>query len=171
MRTLCKAAFALALVAGFATATAQAQNSDFITARATVLTPLAVVGDADLDFGNVFPGVPATVAVTDPTAGHFSVTGADNAGVDITFALPTDLVFATNLLPIAGWTGVHNTTNSAAGGTAFTPSAAVEVSRLSTGATPGELYVFVGATVSPVPTQPAGVYTAPVTMTVVYNGT
>jgi len=171
MRTFCKAALALALVAGFATATAQAQNSDFITARATVLTPLAVVGDADLDFGNVFPGVPATVAVTDPTAGHFSVTGADNAGVDITFALPTDLVFAANLLPIAGWTGVHNTTNSAAGGTAFIPSAAVQVSRLSTGATPGELYVFVGATVSPVATQPAGVYTAPVTMTVVYNGT
>ncbi len=60
MRTFCKAALALALVAGFATATAQAQNSDFITARATVLTPLAVVGDADLDFGNVFPGVPVT---------------------------------------------------------------------------------------------------------------
>jgi hypothetical protein len=171
MRTIFKAAFALALIAGMTTATAHAQNSDFITARATVLTPLAVVGDADLDFGNVFPGVPATVAVTDPTAGHFTVNGADNAGVDITFALPTDLVFGANLLPIASWTGVHNTTNAAAGGTAFTPSAAVEVSRLSTGASPGELYVFIGATVTPAATQPAGLYTAPVTMTVVYNGT
>jgi hypothetical protein len=171
MSTISKATFALALIAGLATATAHAQNSDFITARATVLTPLSVVGDADLDFGNVFPGVPATVAVSDPTAGHFTVNGADNGGVDVTFALPTDLSSGANLLPIASWTGVHNTTNSAAGGTAFTPSAAVEVSRLSTGATPGELYVFVGATVTPVATQPAGVYTAPVTMTVVYNGT
>ncbi len=173
MRTIVKATLVLALLAGVATARAHAQNSDFITARATVLTPLSVVGDADLDFGNVFPGVPATVAVTDPTAGHFSVTGADNAGVDITFALPANLSDGApgNLLPIGSWTGVHNTTNSAAGGTAFTPSAAVEVSRLSTGATPGELYVFVGATVTPAGTQPAGVYTAPVTMTVVYNGT
>ena len=171
MRTISKAAFAVALMAGLATATAHAQNSDFITARATVLTPLSVVGDADLDFGNVFPGVPATVAVTDLTAGHFTVNGADNAGVDVTFALPTDLSDGGNLLPIATWTGVHNTTNSAAGGTAFTPSAAVEVSQLSTGATPGELYLFVGATVTPAATQPAGVYTAPVTMTVVYNGT
>ncbi len=160
------------MVAGLVAPSAQAQNSDAITATANVLTPLTVVGDADLDFGSVFPGVPATVAVTDATAGHFSVTGADNAGVDLTFALPTDLSDgAANLLPIAAWTGHHNTVDAPAGGTNFTPSAAVETSRLSTGASPGELYVYVGATVSPAVSQPAGLYTAPVTMTVVYNGT
>ena len=36
-----------------------------------VLTPLTVTGQQDLDFGDVFPGVASTVAVSDVSAGRW----------------------------------------------------------------------------------------------------
>ena len=164
-RTYLALAVAAALtVAGAGTAAAQTGN---VNATATVLTPLTVTPVSDLAFGNVYPGVAKTVAVADASAGTFSVAGYNTAQVNLTFTLPTNLVSGTDNLPIGTWTGYYNTTNSATvGGAAFTPSTSATTTNLAAGA----LYVFVGATVSPAGTQPAGSYTGTVTMAVAYTG-
>lgn len=146
-----------------------AQNAS-IDATATVLTPITVTAAQNLAFGTVFPGLNKAVAYSDATnGGRFSVTGAANREVNVSFTLPTNLTSGGNSLPIDTWTGYHNVTNSASsGGSAFTPSSAAQAVTLE--ATGGQLYVFVGATVKPTATQAAGSYTAPVRMDVVYTG-
>jgi hypothetical protein len=161
------AGIALVLVAS----TAQAQpNAADITASATVLSPLTVVNQNDLDFGTVFPGVDASVAITDGTAGRWYITGADNAEVDLTFTLVANLTSGGNNLPIvfaAGDAG-YNTTNLASAATTFDPNAGA-TTNLSNAAT-GELYVWIGGTVQPATGQPAGTYTETITLTVDYTG-
>jgi hypothetical protein len=159
--TLVLAVAGLALLAS----SAQAQvNNAAITATATVQTPINVTAANNLDFGNVFPGVSKAIAVGDATAGRWDVTGQASTAVTLNFTLPTDLVFGANLLPIGTWTGNHNTTATPTG-TSFTPSGAPEPSMLSG---TGQLFVYIGATVSPAVNQAAGVYSASVTLTVLY---
>ena len=147
---------------------AQAQtNSATINATATVLSPITVTGAQNLDFGNVTPGVAKGVAVTSASAGRFDVTNQANSNLSLTFTLPTNLASGGNNLPIATWTGHHSFTNSPTGGSNFTPSASATNIAASASNT-GNLYVFIGATVTPGAGQAAGSYTAPVGMTVVY---
>lgn len=135
------------------------------TVTAEVQRPLTVTKTTDLDFQEVFPGVNKVVAVADATAGSFHIYGQDNAQVQMTFLLPTTLQSGANMLPIDTWTAIHNTTNSAAAGTTFTPSSTATTVSLSG---TGNLYVFIGATVKPIATQVAGTYTGNATLTVVY---
>ena len=72
---------------------------------------------------------------------------------------------AGNNLSIGTWTGCTSPTNTTAGCTSFTPSGAATTTGFS-GA--GNLFVFVGATVSPVAAQAAGTYTGTVTLTANY---
>ncbi|MDQ3997452.1 MAG: hypothetical protein M3303_10635 [Gemmatimonadota bacterium] len=156
----------LALATLATTASAQSAN---INATATVLQPLTVSGARDLAFGNVYPGVNKSIAVADATSGRFDLTGVASAQVQFSFTLPTNLNNGGNTLPIGTWTGYHNTTNSASvGGTAFTPSSSNTTTNLA--AVTGQLFIFVGATVSPSGTQTAGPYTAQVTATAAYTG-
>lgn len=167
MRNASRLTLAVLTLVAVAAVAAHAQvNNASINATATVEQPINVTGAQALDFQNVFPGVSKTVAVTGATAGRYDVTGANIAVVQLTFSLPANLAAAANLLPIGTWTGNHNTTPSPTGGTGFTPSAAPTNATLS--ATTGQLFVFIGATVTPAVNQPAGVYSAPVQMTVVY---
>ncbi len=143
--------------------TANAQSGS-INVTANVLSPITVASGQALDFQNVTPGVPKTVAVTSGNAGRFDISAASSTPVSMTFVLPTDLTSGGNLLPIASWSGNHNTSNSPTG-TGFTPSAG------ATGATTsatGQLFVFIGATVSPGAAQATGVYNGTVQMTVIY---
>jgi hypothetical protein len=155
---------ALALVATAATAQAQSAN---INVTANVFQALTVVGNSNLDFGNVFPGVNKTIGVTDATAGKYSVTvGQAGANVNLSFTLPTDLVGpGAVLLPVGSWTGHWATTDVTSGGTSFTPSAANTAAALSG---TGLLFVYIGAQASPGAAQAAGAYTAVATMTVAY---
>jgi hypothetical protein len=152
---------ALTLV-GFGTLAAQ--NNASITVSANVQTPITVTAANNLDFGNVFPGVNKSVAVTDAAAGRFNVTGQASAPVSLSFVLPANLSAGANLLPIGNWTGNHNT-SAAPTGTSFTPSAGATAATLSA---TGLLFVYVGAQVTPAVSQPAGNYTGTVQMTVVY---
>jgi hypothetical protein len=128
-----------------------------------VQQPLVVLKTNDLDFGLVFPGVNKQITLGSATAGRFSVTGAATAPVNLSFAVPANLQSGANLLPVV-WDGSWNTVN-AAGGTGFTPSAALTPATLSGS---GALFVFLGGTVAPVVAQVAGSYTGTVTMTVTY---
>jgi hypothetical protein len=166
MTTLCGG---LGLVLFASVGQAQPNAAD-ITASATVLSPLTVVNQNDLDFGDVFPGVDASVAITDATAGRWYITGADNAEVDLTFTLVANLTSGGNNLPIvfaAGDAG-YNVANVPGAATTFDPNAGA-TTNLSNAAT-GELYVWIGGTVQPATGQPAGVYTETITLTVDYTG-
>ncbi len=165
MHNLTKVAALMGLALGV-TATAAAQNNATINATAVVQQPITVAATRTLDFGNVFPGVAKAIAVAAGTSGEFSVTGQASAGANMTFVLPTNLVNGGNNLPIGTWTGYWNQANNAtAGGTAFTPSAALTPLTFSG---TGNAWVFVGATVTPAVAQVAGTYNGTVQMTVTY---
>jgi hypothetical protein len=61
---------------------------------------------------------------------------------------------------------VHNTSNTPAGGTSLTPTALSNANLSGI----GELFVFLGATVSPVAAQPAGTYSGTIQLDVAYTG-
>jgi hypothetical protein len=153
----------LALLAVSAAA-ARAQNNAGINVTASVQQPITVTAGNPLAFGNVFPGVAATVGVASANAGTFSVAGQGSAVVSMNFVLPTNLTSGGVNLPIGTWTGNWNTTNSPTG-TSFTPSASGSSATLSG---TGTIYVFVGATVTPAVNQAAGSYAGTVSMTVIY---
>ena len=147
-----------------ATVGAQTQSAT-IQATATVMQPINVVGAVNLAFGNVFPGVAKAIVVSAAGAGRFDVTGQASAPVLISFVLPTNLTAGANNLPIGTWTGHRNTVNNPTTGTNFTPSAATTAATFSA---TGQLFVFVGATVTPATNQPAGSYSGSIQMTVTY---
>jgi hypothetical protein len=165
MRTATVLTAILAAGFSFGAVALEAQTSADIQATATVLSAVTVTAGSDLQFGNVTPGVNKTVAIIDAGAGRFDVVKAAAEGVTLAFTLPTDLTDGVNNLPIGSWSGGWNTTQTPAGATGFTPSGA----GTNTTATAGtDLFIYVGATVSPPPAQPAGSYAGTVTMSVVY---
>lgn len=132
---------------------------------AEVQRPITVTKTADLDFKEVFPGVDKTVDFTSPDAAQFTIFGQDNAQVHLSFVLPATLSNGANTLVISNWSARHNSTNSSASGTDFTPSVSPTTATLSA---IGYLYLFLGAKAEPTSTQAAGTYTGTATLTVVY---
>lgn len=152
------------LLAGLAPLAAAQSNTGSITATAQLQQPISVTGAVNLSFGNVFPGVPATVALTDAGAGRYDVLGQASTPVTLTFTvLPVNLTSGANNLPVS-FTAGHNTTNSAAGATAFAPAGGASTSLSGT----GQLFVFLGGTVTPAVNQVAGTYTGTITLQVTY---
>jgi hypothetical protein len=146
---------------------AQAQSAS-ISATATVQTALTIAAVDPLAFGSVFPGVTKVVAPSDLTSGSWSLAGAPNAEVTLTFTLPANLSDGVNNLPIVfgGSSAGYNTANSRAGLTLVNPTA-VATTRLD--GVSGNLYVFIGGSVSPT-TEPAGAYTGSITLATAYTG-
>jgi hypothetical protein len=147
--------------------TARAQSAQ-IGARATVQQALTISAVDSLLLGAAFPGTTRTVLPSDAASGSYSLSGAANAEVSLTFTLPANLTFGANNLPVTfgAASAGYNTSNSRAGLTLFNPSA-VATTRLD--GTTGSLYVFIGASVSPT-TQPAGSYTGAITLATAYTG-
>ncbi|HEV8509983.1 MAG TPA: DUF4402 domain-containing protein [Gemmatimonadales bacterium] len=144
----------------------QAQtNNASITATASVQTPINVVGFQQLNFGNVFPGVNKTVAVADLTnAGRFDVTGQASAPVTLSFTLPATLSSGPNTMPIDSYAGVRADNSSQTSGIGFVPGG----SNPATLSAAGQLFIWIGARVTPATNQAQGTYTGSITMTVVY---
>ena len=154
----------LSLVVALAAVAAGSVNaqgtSGSINATASVVAALSVTG-ADLVFGNIAPTSFKTVAPA--SGGTFTVTGAASQPVSVSFTLPATLGNAA--VAIGSWTGLSNTSNTTAGASGITPQASAQTLSLSG---TGDLYLWVGATVTTT-AAPVGSYTAPVTLTVVYN--
>lgn len=166
MRTYSKVLACLLVAALCAPLPARAQTQTAsIQATATVMQPINVTGAVNLAFGNVFPGIAKTIAVSVAGAGRFDATGQASAPVLVSFVLPTNLTSGANNLPIGTWTGHRNTVNNPTTGTNFTPSAATTAATFSA---TGQLFVFVGATVTPATNQAAGAYTGSIQITVTY---
>ena len=146
-------------------APASAQNNASATVTATVQQPITVTKNSDLSFGNVFPGVNKSVAVTSSGAAKFTVAGQASTPVNLTFTVPATIASGGNTLTLSTWSGHYAGTDVTSGGTTFTPSASATNATLSSS---GALYVYVGATAEPTSTQAAGSYSGSMTMTVVY---
>lgn len=160
---------ALTAIAMLAIMPTSAQAQASITATANVATALTVTAGNDLDFGLVIPGFTKTIAVTDATAGTFSMSGGAAAEVNFSFSsLPANLDDGLgNLLPISSYSGVHNTANDpVAGATAFTPSSGATTNLSGTGL----LYIFVGGVADATGSPPNGTYTGTITLTAAYTG-
>ena len=131
---------------------------------------LVATGARTMDFGNLFPGVQSTILRTDAVrAGRFNLTGARRLEVRIDFTLPAALVGPggrTVPLQFAAGDGGFALANNIATATAFDPRVQL-VTRLSNR---GRLFVWLGATALPSPTQQAATYTATITMTAAYTG-
>ncbi len=143
--------------------------SGTINATANVLTPLSVTnGLRDLDFGDVFPGLNKSVALTDATSGKWRIDGEAGKEVQMSFSLPANLSFGGNNMPIsfsatdAGW---FDRTSSAVPCPSIPPAGDTEFLSGT-----GEGFVWLGGTVAPAANQAAGVYTATVSLDVVYTG-
>jgi hypothetical protein len=162
MTSIRSALFGTLLVAAVATSGA-AQTSGSIQATATVLSALTVAGTTNLAFGNVAPTQTKTVA---PAAGGlFTVGGSAAAPVLVSFTLPATL--GANVA-IGTWQGLANTVNNAGTATALTVSAVPQARTIGGVVGTGNLFVWVGATLTTTAAAPAA-YTAPVTLTVIYN--
>lgn len=166
MRTTLKFALALGAAAAFA-APVQAQITDNIDATATVLQALTVTGDAPLAFGNIAPSQVKTVAAGAAASGHFSLNGAPGSSVSFRFnALPANLQIAG--LTLSAWSGLHRDANTAAGATAFVPTAGVAQS-VTMNAADGNYFVWLGATLTAAAVVAPGNYTEPIVLEVFYN--
>lgn len=133
--------------------------------QATVLSPIVVTGQRDLDFGTVTPGVPVTVSTTDLVSGRFRVRGGNGLTVLATFTLPGSLTNGAATLPVGAWTARWSP-NAGPGGTSFNPLSAGTPVTLSGG---GQAFLFLGATLAPGVGQPAGAYAATITLSVAYQ--
>lgn len=157
-----------------------------IPISAVVGSPVNVSALTPLDFTVVYPGLVKTVS---PVAGGaFSISGHGGAEVVVAFDLPPSgrLQSGANALVVDSWTGCFSQTSTTAGCTTFVPSSLGITTRLSSpgngnggtngngggngNAQNGSLYLWIGATVRPAVTQPAGSYSATVTMTAAYTG-
>ncbi len=129
---------------------------------------VAVSRLADLAFGAVITGLPATVLPTDATAGEFLISAPNKSVVMMTFVLPTALTGA-GTMPVtfgagsAGW----SLTNLPSGATFFDPHDGAQVT-MPAGAK--SIYVWLGGSLGTVSqSQPSGNYTGTVTLSVVAN--
>lgn len=171
-RLIAAAAITAATAAAFVhEAHAQAAS---ISATA-LLDPIALaVGQLrDLSFGNVVPGTPVTInARTNVNAAQFEIQGTRNAEVAVTMTLPA-------LLSTGGWTmpisfgatsGCWRRQAGQNACTLYDPNT-VLVARIRNNNPPNNhLWVWIGGTVTPSPTQNTGVYIGTVTLAVVYTG-
>ena len=137
-----------------------------INAKGTVITHITVSSTQDLDFGNdIVAGVAKTVTKDQSNAGKFLLAGQPNRQISIAFTLPSNLTNGANTMPIsfsstdAGYK-VNNGSISA-----FDPSQ----SKNASFGTDGAMEVVLGGTVTPSSSQTAGMYSAPVTISLQYT--
>lgn len=128
----------------------------------------AVIGQQNLSFGTVIPGVPTTIARTDPVgSGQFRITSGWLQNVTVSFTLPTvmngplgatmPITFLNTDGGFSGWNG--SITNQ----TQFNPN-----SPYNGFIWWGTAVVYLGGRVNPSPTQRGGSYTANIVMTVIF---
>jgi len=158
--------FTIAVFAFALPGIAAAQDAT-MTVTATVLSPLTVSVGPTLEFGDVLPGIAQSIASGDANAGRFDITGNPGSEVQLTFtALPANLTDGGNSIAIT-WSAGYGTATGTQAAT-FAPATGTAQ---NLDVTSGNLYVFLGGSFTPATTQPAGNYTADVTLEVTYTGT
>lgn len=145
-------------------------QSTTTTANGTVLEPISLSSTA-LNFGSqIFPGTDKSIAKTNAAAAQFDISGEPSKSVNTSFTLPSSMQADTSsaTMPISFSTtdaGYAAASTSQSSQTAFDPSVAQS---LTLDGTTGELYIWLGGTISPTSTQKKGSYTADITLDVSY---
>jgi len=166
--TVAALAAALSLPMG---AQAQASATASVNATANVLSQLTATAEQSLDFGDVVPGFPATVAPSNTNAaGIVSISGAPGREVAISFpSIPASLTHELGVETMSltiGNDDVAIGSSATAPGATFDPGAGTDANL--DGA--GNIWVFVGGQVSATNTQLAGEYSGIITVEVAYTG-
>ena len=164
----------VALALPMFTSPGRAQETAIVQATATVLSALTIVGNNDLRFGTVTPGVDKSVDRTDVGfAGEWEITGAPSAEISLDFTLPSDLILvdSTVQMPIT-FTNTDASYEDGTGGGQTAPAGTVNPLGPSTETigVGGTLFIWIGGRVSPGLTQTGGDYAADVMLTVAYTG-
>ena len=133
--------------------------------------PLRATGVRGIAFGMVIPGIPQPVARTDPMrSAQFDFMGPNRSDVVLTFTLPTVLTApGGGMVPIVfGPTSAGYSQSQAIGNQiAFDPTQPFNAPLGNN----GRGSVFLGATLQPAASTPAGDYSAPITLTLANVGT
>ncbi len=174
-----KILFAAVIIAGFATsAMAQQSDNDNVTANAEVLAPIEVDGAENLEFEIVSPGIAKTVNLDGSAEGgtiteneqaaRFDITAGGSANVLLSFTtIPGTLSNGSATLPIS-YVAAWGTASTYA--ETFAPVNVIEDQTTSaTTSESGEIFVFLGGTVTPDVNQAQGNYSSEITLTVTYN--
>lgn len=151
----------LMMLAAVSAAHAQSTDSESATVSATVIASLSLAKDQNLAFGEVTQNASSVVDVTDAGAVKFTVTGEPNKNITFTLTSPANLTNGGNNLP---YTDDVQYNTSDAPGTALA---------LNDGATialngSGNLYVYLGGTVTAALAQVTGAYSGTFTVQVDY---
>ncbi|GIW52291.1 MAG: hypothetical protein KatS3mg081_1646 [Gemmatimonadales bacterium] len=150
-----------------------AQSASIVALANVSNTALSVGWNSELDFGDVVQGVPVTVdPKTSANAGEFEIHGARRAEIQITMALPSVLTRGSFTLPISFGpnAGCHRNRKPRNACSYFDP-ATVLIVRIRNANPPNNTYfVWIGGTVNPSPSQPGGLYTGTITLSVSYTG-
>ena len=149
------------LAATWLAGASEGQTTGSFSTQARVIAALGVTGTADLAFGIV--ATTSSKVVLAKNGGRFSVVGAANQPVSVSFALPATLGHPA--VVVGSWTGLQGTAPGAGAATAFVPSAAPQSFTLSG---TGRLFIWIGGTVVTT-AAPTGNYVSPLVLTVVYN--
>jgi len=136
----------------------------------TVLPGLTVSDKHDLALGSVVQGQtkdvsPTTAAGGGVQVGEFLVNGDPSHNVIFTFSADANLVSGANTILFTQDVPVWNTTESQSGTTAFAGTGGGTVALYSD----GNLYIFVGGSVTASATQQAGTYSGTYTLQVQYQ--
>lgn len=173
----------LAAVALLIPTTATSQDVAVGQATATVLTVLSVTATAPLAFGNVYQGVPKTIAKNTATAGEFTITGEPDASIAIYLQLPdylsTDAGSGSGddrMVISFSTTDCNIDTTGAGDPTGFVGANGwidQDPHNMTNSATVGSVgtNIYLGGTVQPSADQKAGGYEADIVLTVAYTGT
>ena len=132
--------------------------------------PVAAVGTQDLTFGIVLPGLPTAVSRLDAAnSGQYEIRGERRTEVRVDLTLPATLdspTGATMPLQFGAGDGGFSARPAIRSSQVFDPRAPL-VTNLSPS---GRLYIWLGGTVLPAPTQEQGNYAATIILTVSYTG-
>ncbi|MBU8933458.1 MAG: hypothetical protein KOO62_05570 [candidate division Zixibacteria bacterium] len=179
-------AIAIGLMVLVSASTGSAQQAVTGTADGTVLSAIVLAAGTNLEFGDIFPGVPKTVARTatggDTTAAIFTITGEAGAGVTAQFMLPEYLSSSAGAqmnITFSSTDMAIDTTNSKTPLTVVVGDGWVDEdprsfpAALVIGGTEGPTVitsVFLGGKVIPSMYQPSGTYSGDIVLSVSYNG-
>jgi hypothetical protein len=136
------------------------QTSTTANVTANVTAALTITNTGALNLGNVAQG--ATVTITSLTAGAatFTIQGAASAGTTVTVTDPVNLTFGANNLPFTGQIPRFNTVNVQASSTAF----GALTGGSTTTSVGGQLFLWIGGSVTASGSQAAGSYTGLITV-------
>lgn len=162
-----------------ATTMSWSQEVTIGTATATVLAALTVTSSAAIAFGDVFQGVPKTVANNDAEAGIFKIVGQKDSPVTVYFQLPEYLSLSDGsdrmIISFSATDCSVDTTGAdapttMAGSKGWQDTDPRNLPAATTVGTSGT-NLYLGGQVIPSIFQRAGSYSGDIILTVSYNGT